>query len=824
MLGTLRSLTRAPWLSLAVVATLAIGVAAVTAIFGVVNAALFRQPPFPDAGRIALLYTERQEPGKAPYRERWSYPRIQLLRQSQQSFSDVANYSGTFITISGTDGAETANGELVSPSYFTVMRVGAARGRLLTAADDVPGSPAPVVVISDALWRRHFASDPAAVGRDLRINGSRLTVVGILPPNFAGLTGRAELWMPATLAPRLTYAEYLVTNQNFISVVGRLRAGVSLADAKSELAVLGAAYDRAIRNDDPVSGERVGATAMSLNEARVDPAIQRALLVLLAAVAVLHLLACANVVNLLLGRGAARRRESAVRLALGSSVALLFGHHALETVALCAAAGVTGTFAAWITLRTITPPANAWMGRNFYGAVARFDTPAFSGTELAFALALAVVTGIVVTLPTALAAVRLDVGSEIKSGSRGSSAGAISLRRPSLRGVVVGVEAALAMLLVVAAGLLIDSFQRMRRTPIGVDTSNLLTFWVVPGEVSIPPNGAAPFVTRMLEAMQRIPGVVSASVDGGAPLSGSANSMLQIVGRPPAQRGQEIGVLRHYVGVDHFRTLGIPIRRGRVFTAADDAGAPSVAVISETAARRFWPNQDPIGQRVWFPGGSAFNRPDSTVEIVGIVGDVKYAPLERHPTAVSFYTPYRQFTYASRTVFLKTTGNPYAVVADTRKALASVSPDVSMREVQTLEEVVYGSWARSRFDAMLFGGFGVAALLLAASGIFAVLAYAIANRTRELGIRIALGAQRGAVMRMVVREGLLYPAVGVVVGIAASLAAGRLLRASLYEVTPAEPRVFVTTTVLLLVSAVVASLVPAWRATRVDPVVALRAD
>ncbi|MGH7754469.1 MAG: FtsX-like permease family protein, partial [Gemmatimonadales bacterium] len=279
-----------------------------------------------------------------------------------------------------------------------------------------------------------------------------------------------------------------------------------------------------------------------------------------------------------------------------------------------------------------------------------------------------------------------------------------------------------------------------------------------------------------------------------------------------------------YVAPEHFRTLGIPLLRGRGFTSSDGAGAPHVTVISATAARRFWPTEDPLGRRVWFGGGSSFSSPDSAATIVGIVGDVVYAPLDQRPNAASFYTPYAQFTYPSRMVFVRSMGDPLAIVPDLRTALGSVDPDLSMRDVQPLADVVSGSWARHRFDAILFGGFGVAALLLAASGIFAVLAYTVANRTREFGIRIALGANAGVVMREVIREGMGFPLAGLLLGAAASLATTRLLRASLYEVSPLEPGVYLRTVVVLVAVSTAACLVPAWRATRADPMEALRAE
>jgi putative ABC transport system permease protein len=538
----------------------------------------------------------------------------------------------------------------------------------------------------------------------------------------------------------------------------------------------------------------------------------------------LHLLACANVTNLLLGRAAAKTRERAVRLALGSSMPRLFRHIFVEGLLFAGIGTTLGILLAWLASTVVVPPTNVWAPRNFYGSLAPFDTPSFGLTEFLFAAALAIVSALLVALPPALSAFRIDVADGIKVGARTTSTGAIGLRRPNARSIIVGIEAALAMLLVVAAGLLIDSFQRMRDVSIGVEPNNVLTFWVIPSEARVPPPRAPAFVSQLLTALERVPGVRSASVDGGAPMAGTANSVLYIEGRPTPQPGQAPPVLRHYIGPDHFATLGIPVLRGRAFTPSDVDGAPRVAVISESAARRFWPDQDPLGQRVWFGGGSNFNSPESSATIVGVVGDVVYAPLDQRPNSASFYTPYAQFTYASRMVFLRTAGDPMSVVPDVRKAIATVDPELAAREVRPLTEVISGSWARNRFDAFLFGGFGVAALLLAASGIFAVLSHAVAGRTREFGIRITLGANTQRVLRHVLREGTAYPIVGLIVGIAAALGLTRFLRSSLYEISPTEPRVYVLTAALLLVVTVAACLLPAWRATQADPMEALRAE
>jgi putative ABC transport system permease protein len=819
----MRSLLRAPALSAAVVATLAVGIAAFTIAFGAWHAAVVRQPPFPEADRIAILHLERRPRGEPERRERWSFGRLQLLEQRQQSFEQIASFSPVEVSLSDGGDPELTRGERVAPSYFRLLRSDAARGRLFADTEDDPVRPTDVVLISHQLWTRRWAADPGLVGRTIRLNGIPFTVIGILPDGFAGLSGSAQLWVPRTVSPALTYAEYLTTNQNFISAVGRLRAGVALAAARSELAVLGAGINRGLPSDPDNPDERVTATAVPLNDSRSDAGVRQSLLVLLAGVGLLHLLACANATNLLLGRATRRRNGTAVRAALGGTPAQLFRSLLAEGVLLAAAGGAIGIALAALGSGWITPPANAWGPRNFYGSVAPFDVPAFGVAELAFGLGLTLCSALLVGLPPAMTAFRLDLATGMRTAFQSIAPGAMTWRRPTARGIVVAIEAAFAMLLVVMAGLLIESFRRMRATDIGIEPAGVLTFWVIPSEGRTPPAAAPAFVSRVLDAVTQVPGVRSASVDGGSPLSGSASTVLFMAGRPMPAPGQAPPILRHYVGPDHFMTLGIPLRQGRTFTTADVAGAPGVAVISETAARRFWPDQDPIGQRVWF-GGSAFTSPDSAVEIVGIVGDVIYAPLDRNPNLASFYTPYAQFTYAARMVLVKTEGDPMSYAAAMRRAVASVDPELALREVQPLAEIMRGSWARSRFDAILFGGFGVAALLLAASGIFAVLAHAVATRTREFGIRIALGANSTHVLRQVVREGMVFPVVGVLAGVAGSLGATRVLRSSLYDISPVEPSVLLGMIVLLLAVAVVACLGPAWRSTRADPIEALRAE
>lgn len=823
----LRSLARTPGLSLAVIAMLGAGIGALTATFGLVDAALFRPPPFADAGRLAIAYVTRARgTGGGESRERWSLPRIRMLREQSTTLALVANYSRNEVVLTGSNDPEPVAVEIVSPEYFATLGVAPLHGRGFAQEEDgvAGGGAHPVVLLGHELWRRRFAADPQLVGTPIGVNGVALTVVGVLPPGFRGLTDRAELWVPTAMAPVLTYAEYLTTNQGFISAVVRLRPEVDYQRVRSELAVIGGKIGAALPPEDADSAERIGATVVPLNEARSDPGTRRSVLLLLGAVALLHLLAAANVTSLLLGQVAARRRELAVRAALGGGPRRLFGHLFGEVAVLVVLGGALGLGLAWAASRVLSVPSDLFGPRNFYGSLAAFDAPAFGRRVVAFAAAVTLLSALVVAWVAAAAALSRRLLEGLHEGGRSLARGAATLKRLTLRGGIVAAEAALAVLLLVGGGLMIQSFVRMRTTRLGIEPDRVLTFTLRPGELRVPPAAAPAFLTRVLDAIQLVPGVEAATVDGCAPLSTvCANTTLHVVGResPP---GQEPSVLRHYVAPAHFQVLGIPLLEGRSFTPQDDTAHSRVVIVNQSAARRFWPEGGALGRRVWFGSGTGFSSPDSTAEIVGIVGDVAYQPLDQRPFQPDFYTPYTQFTYASRMVLVRTAGDPAGVVNAIRAVVRSVDPDLVLFEVQTLRERLGGSWAKHRFDAFLLGGFAAVALLLAASGIYGVVGYAVSQRTREMGIRLALGATPGGVLRLVVREGMALPLVGMALGAAAALALTRVLRASLYGVTPTDPGVFAATLGLMLLVAALACLVPGRRATRADPLEALRAE
>jgi putative ABC transport system permease protein len=822
--AVLHSLARAPGLSLAVIGTLALGIGALGTTFSLVDAALWRQPPFPDADRLAILYLTRTTATVPEHRLRWPYRGVTALRDLSRDFLSVSNFSRQLLTLTGTGDPEPLEGEVVAPAYFPILGVGALKGRTFVAAEDSTPGTHPVVILGFDLWQRRFAGDAGLVGRTVRLNGVPLTVVGVMPQGFRGLSGVAQFWTPAMMAPSLSYADYLTTDQNFISVVARLRPGIDLAAARTRMAALGTRINALRPDAPPDSGERVSGTAVSLNEARVDRVVRRSLLILGSAVALVFLLACANAMNLLLGRATSRRREAAVRAALGGGYGHLLRHFLAEGVVLVLSGGAFGLLISWWASHVIQSPVGLLGPGNFYGAVSDFADPTFGWRHVAFVAALTLATILLVAWAPAAGVTRSGIAAGLREGERGASAAGGTLLRPTMRGGIVALESALAVLLLIGGGLLIDSFMKMRRTDLGIDSSHVLTFWLRPSDVTVPVAAAPAFIGKVLEAIERVPGVEAASVDGGAPVSGTARSTLFIQGRPAPPPELAPPVLRHYIAPDHFKVLGVPLREGRVFTDADRAGSPRVAIISESAARHFWRGGNPIGQRVWFGGGSSFDRPDSSAEIIGIVGDVMHEPLANKPNLDEFYTPYMQFTYSSRVVMVRTAGDPIAIVPAIRRAVQSVDPDLPLSDIQSMDDRIGNSWSRQRFDALLFGGFAALGLLLATSGIYAVVSYAVSMRTREMGIRLALGATAPAVIRLVVREGMGFPAAGLVAGAVAAFMFGGALRGVLYQVSPTDPGVFAGALGLLLAVSLVACFVPARRATRVDPLVALRAD
>jgi putative ABC transport system permease protein len=814
-----RSLMRAKSLVLACVVSLGLGLSATTVLFSVVDAALLKPPPFQRADRIAIIASTQTTPREGETVARWSWPRFVLLRSSIRSTERIAAFASAVLSVTTGDAAEALPLEIVSSDYMSVAGVQPLVGRAFTVDDELAGA-LPVAILAHDLWTTRFASDSSIVGRPVTVNGVQLAVVGIMPPGFAGLGGQARLWISPAAAQLVSYAEWLTTDQNFISVAGRLRDGTSFDAARRELRELGARIHAERGEFNHPADYRFGATAVPLAHARSDPTTTRALMLLSGAVVLLLVLACANVASLLLGRGDARRREIAIRLAVGATRGLLVRQLLIESALLAVAAcGVAIVASTWAT-QLITIPPTLSRGRNFFAAVGEFATPTFDARVFAFAAAACVMTVGLFGLLPALRATRTDVTSDLKSGATFARRG----RRLELRDWVVALQVALAMTLLVGGGTLLASYRRLRLADVGFDPRNLLTFMLRPSEVQYAGNKAPVLLEHVVEEINRVPGVVSTTLDGCAPLTVQcAGARLQIVGREIAPADAP-GVRRHYVAPNHFSTLRIPVLRGRALTNDDRAGHPHVVVINAEAARRFWPNEDPIGKRVWFNANATFGSADSSAEIVGIVADVAYRPLDDHPVEADFFTSYKQFTYPSRLMMIRANRDPLSIAKDVAAAVRRVDPNLALFDVMTMEQRAGASWAKRTFETWLLVAFAAIAIVLATVGVYAVTSHAVARRTREFGVRIALGASDARILETAASRTARLASIGVGVGMVAALAGSRVLRSFLYETSPMEPAVVAAVGGVALVVLALATYVPARRALGAKPVEILRSE
>ncbi|MBI3401187.1 MAG: ABC transporter permease [Acidobacteria bacterium] len=848
-----RSLISLRGVALVAIATLALGIGATTTMFGVVDAELLRPPPFTDPDRLVIVSQTRTTPREGLAKLRWSYPNIQALQQAvgrvlsdpagdqagpkgpalqttqdprvqkdppyaSSPFETVASVTGANITIAGGDGAaEQIEGELVSPDYFRTLRISPVMGRVFSAEEDaVPGAP-DLAILGDRVWHQRFHSDPEILGKTVRINDVALTIVGVLPPGFTGITGKGEIWIPRTMAPRLTYADYLVTPQHFISLVARFRQGVPLSQANAELDA-GAARLADTVAPPGAPGATWGAIATPLGEARVDANVRRSVLLLLAAAICVLVIACVNVASLLLARARTRRREFAVRLALGASRQRIVRLLLTEGLLLALAAGVCGTIvAAWgVAFFARTAPGISPTARNDYAAVAAFAMPTLDVRVLLFALVSTVGTTLLFALVPALQASRPDLVQDLKADERGGQ------RHRALASLVVG-EVAIAVLLVASAGLLIESFARMLDLRTGFSTDRVITFWIRPPSSRYPPESGPAILERVLTRVEQLPGVEAAAINRCVPFTGCARTVAFFPDRP-AEKTAPPMVGRHYTSPDYFRALGIPLRAGRTLAESDRPGRPPVAVINETGARRFWPGENPIGKRVWFGATTGpFSDAAHAVEIVGVVGDVKYESVEQvDPSRADFYTSFRQFAYPDSIVIVKARASASALLPALRDAIAQVDASTPIFDVQSLDERIVGATSRPRFNATVVAAFAGTAMLLAAIGVYGVLSYTVSSRMRELGIRLALGADSRRLLALVLGQGVRLAGIGAAFGIAAALVAARLLQSVLVGVTATDARVLAIGATVMLAVAALAACLPARRAAAIDPNVVLR--
>jgi putative ABC transport system permease protein len=814
-----RNLARMRAAGSAAVLTIAIGIAAMTTMFSVVYAALLRPLPFHDADRLAVLFLTQRTPRDGLTRQRWSWPDVVQLQRSLTSFESVASHTPVLVAISGGQGEpEQIDGEVVSAEYWRVLNVRARHGRVFTTDDD--GQP--IILISARLWRQRFSADPALVGRTFRVNDMPLTVIGILPEGFSGLSGKADLWIAPPMAARLTYADYLVTPQKFISIVGRLKPNVGIDAANAELGAIAHRFVPA-----PTTITQPGTTWSSIvvriNDVRADPILRRSALALLGASACVLLIACVNVACLLLARASTRRREIAVRLAIGSGRGRIVRQLLTEGFLISALGGAGGVLLAlWgVKVFARTMPEVIPTGQASYLAVAALGEPALDARVLLFSLAITVATTLLSALAPALRASRPDLTSALKAEARG-----IAPRGQALSALITA-EMALATLLLVGSGWLIDTFMRIQDRRAGFNAERVVTFWVRPPVSRYDVSEGPAVVERLVTRVQAVPGVETAAVNRCTPFTGCASGMVMFADRP-AGTANRFGVGRHYVSADYFATLGIPVLAGRALRDSDRLGAPLVAVINEGGARRFWSGESPLGKRIRFiTNVGAFADPEQTVEIVGVVGDVKYGSVDQldSPDRAELYTSYHQFSWTDTMMLVKARSAPGAIVPALRQAVASFDPSLPIYDVLTLEDRIDAAVARPRFNAALLAIFAGVALLLAAIGVYGVLSYSVSARAREIGVRLALGAPQTRVAGRVLGGALRPATLGACIGLAGAAALMRVLRrldVFGQSASVVDPRLYAAVIAVLMVIARVAALIPAGRAARVYPLVVLR--
>ena len=808
----LRVLASQPAFAAVAVASLALGIGANTAIFSVTNALLLRPLPYEDADRIAILW--QRSPGLGVQQDWFSTGQYLDIRADNQVFADVAATIGASFNLTGRGAPERIDGARVSASLFPIFGAKAAAGRVFTADEDAPGKP-PVVILSNGFWKRRFGSDPSVVGRTLTLNGNSFTIVGVMASDFVfnkqvmpAVNGiqNVDLLLPLPLP------ETARTNRGGedFNIFAKLEPGVTLEKAQADMNVLAARMKRDYPQNYPPNGGLTISVVPLINPVVGD--VRLALYVLLGAVGLVLLIACGNVANLLLSRGAVRAKEMAIRAAVGASRERIVRQLLTEAILLAALGGVLGLALAVVAVKVLGQfgPAN----------IPRLDEIAIDGRVLAFTLVISLVTGVVFGLVPALRASRLDLNDVLREGGRtGVGTSAFGLGHQQLRKLLITAEIALSLILLIGAGLLIRSYQRITNANPGFDAENVLSFRIsLPGFKYKSPDEVIAFYKRLEDRLAALPGVQHVGSNYLLPLSSVALGWepITVEGYVPKAAGEDLIIASSgYINPDYFRAMGMPLLNGRYFDDRDVRGAPDVAIVDDKLAERFWPNEDPIGKRM--------RRGDSGPwrTVVGVVADTKEYEVDGEPPITAFY-PNRQLGVGTRYFVVKTRSDPTGLVAAVTREVQALDADLPVYDVATMEERLGDSLARRRFSMFLLVVFAVCASVLAAIGIYGVVSFWVSQRTRELGIRAALGARQSDIMSLVVRQVVVLVGVGIAVGLAAAFGLTRVMASLLFGVSATDAVTFVLLAVVLGVVALVATWVPARRAAGVPPIVALR--
>ncbi len=792
-----RMLIKQPLFTVAAVITLALGIGANTTVFSVVNAVVLRPLPFNEPDRLVMVWEVKPDQEKDA--QVASLADFVDWRDQNRVFDGMAAYFNWTANLTGVDDPERIKSAVVTGSFFETLGVSAKIGRVLLPEDDRPGYDS-VVLLSDGLWKRRFGGDPQILGKKLMLNGADLTVVGIMPPDFRFPDEEAGIWVPAGFGAK----QLQDRRGKFINVIARLKPGIELNQAQAEMDTIAAR----LQSEYPETNADWGARVARLDDVRVGN-VRLALFVLLGAVVLVLLIACVNVANLLLARAAARQREFAIRAALGASRARLFSQLLTESFLLVLLGGAAGVLlASWgVSLITSLNP----------GDIPRLNETTLDGRVLGFTMVISVISVMAFGLAPALFASRPDPQESLKSEGRGSSSG--SKRR--LRNALVISEVAVALMLLIGAGLMIKSFLRLQSVDPGFNSDNLLTLRVwLPSTRYKENHRQIAFFQQLINRIKGLPGVQSAGAVQDLPIRRNRMGYDFAIEGRAILAGDEPNAGYRAVTPDYFKTMSIPLASGRWFNEKDDSDAPPVVIINRSMARQFWSDEDPIGKRIRFGGEEA---PWST--IVGVVGDVKHMGLDADE-GPALYQPHSQKPEYLRwmTLVVRTNVEPLSIVSAVREQVSALDKDQPVYDVATMRQLVSESIANPRFYMTLLGLFAFVALILATVGVYGVLAFWVTQRTKEIGIHMALGAQQKDVMKRVMGKGIKLALTGVAIGLVGAFILTRALDSLLYNVSATDPTTFLAVSLLLIFVAALACYIPARRAMRVDPVIALRFD
>ena len=795
----LRVLVKSPVFTIVAVLSLALGIGANTAIFSVVNGLLLQPLPYPEPERIVdVWHTPPQEsfPGMATFSV--SPGNYLDWKNQNESFEHMAVYQGAGFSMSNGDTPVTVIGTAVSSEFFSVLRSTPIQGRTFLPEEEQPGHNQ-VVVLGHGLWQRAFGGDPYLIGQTLSLDSQKFTVIGIMPSGFE-FPQEGELWVPLAWDDK----ERQIRAIHDYGVIARLKPDVSLTKAQAEMSTISSRLEQQY----PEANKGWGAVVIPLREDLVGD-IRPALLVLFGAVGFVLLIACANVANLMLARGANRKKEIAIRIALGAARSRIVRQLLTESILLSTAGGVLGLLLAGWGSQVLVQMSS--------GSLPIPREISMDRWALGFTLLLSFAAGIVAGIAPAFQLSTAETSETLKQGT-GRNGGSSASQRT--RKALVIAEVILSLILLIGAGLMIRSFWKLQQVNPGFDTSNTLVMGVgLPATKYPDPQQQAVFFDRVLEQISTLPGVVSAGSTTTLPLSGSGSTQpFTIQGRPEPLVAEQPTAKMRYISPDYFRAMGIPLRQGRFFNDQDRDKGTQVLIISETMAQQFWPAEDPIGKRLT----PSFHLEAGGREIVGVVGDVK-AGLDAD-TAPVMYMPYKQAPRSHMMLVARTTSNPQNFTQAISRAIQAIDNEQALWNVRTMEQVLTNSVSGRRFNMTLLITFAGLALVLAAVGVYGVMNYSVTLRRRELGIRLALGAQRGDVLRLVLGQGLTLTFIGIGVGLIAAYGLTRLMESLLYGVSATDYLTFISVSGVLLVVGLLASYLPARRATKVDPMIALRSE